>query len=68
MATRKIATNIPEELLSEAVRLTGSNQTQTLVEGLVELIAKKKREALLALQGKIHIRIDTDRTRQRHRT
>lgn len=68
MNTRKIATNLPTELLNEAVHLTGLNQTQTLVEGLKELIARHKREALLSLQGKLHIRISTDRTRQRQKT
>lgn len=65
MTTRKIATNIPNELLREAVRLTGLNQTQTLIEGLKELIAQKKRIALLALKGKLHFSINTSKTRQR---
>ncbi|OGQ06397.1 MAG: hypothetical protein A2W61_05075 [Deltaproteobacteria bacterium RIFCSPLOWO2_01_44_7] len=67
MSVRKIATNLPHELLQEAVRLTGLNQTQTLVEGLKELIARKKREALLFLQGKIRIRLDTRKTRERRK-
>lgn len=68
MTTRKIATNLPTELLNEAVHLTGLNQTQTLVEGLKELIAKRKREAILDLQGKIHIHVNTDQMRQRRKT
>ena len=67
MNSRKIATNIPSDLLDEAVQLTGLNQTQTLVEGLKELIAKKKRLDLLAMGGKIQIRVDTDRSRKRVR-
>lgn len=68
MMTRKIATNLPEELLHEAVRLSGLNQTQTLVAGLQELVAKYKREALLSLQGRLPIRVDTDQTRRRCKT
>ncbi len=68
MKVRKIATNIPSELLDEAVQLTGLNQTQTLVEGLKELIAKKKRLDLLAMSGKIPIQIDTRKTRKRFRS
>lgn len=67
MNVRKVATNIPSSLLDEAVRLTGLNQTQTLVEGLKELIAKKKRQDLLSMGGKIQIRVDTNRTRKRIR-
>lgn len=68
METRKIATNLPEYLLDEAVRLSGLNQTQTLVAGLQELVAKYKREALLSLHGKLHIRVDTNKTRRRRKT
>lgn len=62
---KKIATNIPEGLLREAQKLTGFNQTQTLIEGLKELIAQRKRQAMLALKGKIHIKVDTNKTRKR---
>ncbi len=65
MGLKKIATNIPSDLLEEATRLTGLNQTQTLVEGLKELISQKKREALLALRGKLSIYVNTHKTRQR---
>jgi len=68
MNTRKIATNLPEKLLEEAVRLTGLNQTQTLIAGLKEIIARKKREALLSLKGKLKINVDTHKTRQRQLT
>ncbi len=67
MRIRKIATNIPSDLLDEAVQLTGLNQTQTLVEGLKELIAKKKRLDLLFMRGKIYIHVNTDKTRKRIR-
>lgn len=67
MEVRKIATNIPTALLKEAARLTGLNQTQTLVAGLKELIAKKKREKLLSLHGKLHLNLNTGILRERRR-
>ena len=66
LARKKIATNIPEDLIKEAQKLTGLNQTQALVEGLKELICQRKRQALLKLRGKIHIQVNTNRTRERH--
>ena len=62
---KKIATNLPDSLLREAVSLTGLNQTQTLIKGLEELIAKKKREELLKLEGRIKFDINLDRIRKR---
>ena len=50
METKKVATNIPVELLKEATDLTGLNQTQALIAGLKELIAERKREKLLGLR------------------
>lgn len=64
---KKVATNIPEDLLREATTLTGLNQTQALIAGLRELIAERRRNALLELKGKIDVRIDFDASRQRRR-
>ena len=66
--TKKVATNIPTALLEEASRLSGLNQTQTLIAGLRELIAERKRQGLIELKGKLHIDFDPDRSRQRRRT
>ena len=65
--TKKVATNIPEQLLLEATELTGYNQTQALIAGLRELIAERKRQGILGLRGKLRIQIDPARTRQRKR-
>lgn len=67
MAIKKIATNIPEDLLLEAVKATGLNQTQTIIEGLKELIAREQRLSLLGLKGRITFSIDSDKTRERRR-
>jgi hypothetical protein len=64
--TRKIATNLPADLMNEAVALSGLNQTATLIEGLKELIAKKKREELIAMKGRLKFpSYSVARTRQR---
>lgn len=44
--------NIPKDLLSEAVKVSGAaSQTMAVVMGLEELIRKKKIEGLLRLKG-----------------
>lgn len=65
MDKKKIATNIPTELLMEAVQLTGLNQTQVIIAGLEELVAREKRRALLALQGDVEVSLDLDKARDR---
>jgi hypothetical protein len=65
--TKKVATNIPEDLLAEATALTGLNQTQALIAGLRELIADHKRHQLLQLRGRLDVRFDTRAARQRKR-
>ena len=63
---KKVATNLPVDLLVEATQATGLNQTQTLIEGLKEIIRKKKMEQLLKLKGRIKIKLDLDKLRERH--
>ena len=58
--TQKITANLPAKLLKDTMRFTGEGITATLIEGLVELNKKAKREALAALRGKIDIDIDID--------
>jgi len=65
MSNKKIATNIPEDLIKEATKVTGLNQTQTLIKGLEELISKRKREELAQLKGKIFIKLNLHRLRKR---
>lgn len=45
--------NIPKDLLSEAVKLTGvKTQTSAVILSLQEMIRRKKLERLFSLQGK----------------
>lgn len=66
-AMKKVATNIPIELLKEASELAGLNQTQTLIAGLRELIAERKRNQLLNLKGTLKVRYDPKQSRERRR-
>lgn len=64
---KKVATNIPENLLKEAVALSGLTQTGALIEGLKELINKKTREEFLTLAGKMSFKnysVKTSRQRK----
>ncbi len=64
-AKRKIATNVPGDILKEATSLSGLNQTAAIIEGLKELIRREKRNRFLALRGKIHITYDVAKSRGR---
>lgn len=57
---KKVATNIPAQLLEEAVQIAGLNQTQTLIAG-------DKRRRLIDLRGKLYLNVDTHRTRRRRK-
>jgi hypothetical protein len=65
MGKKKVATNIPEELLRDAMMATGLNQTKTIIEGLRELIARERRRELLDLRGKLDLNLDIDKLRER---
>ena len=62
---KKISTNIPEDLINKACKLSNLNQTDALVEGLLELIAKYNRKEAIKLKGQININLDLDKIRQR---
>ncbi len=65
MAIKKIATNLPDDLLKEAIKATGLNQTATIIEGLKELIARERREQLLKLKGTMDLDLNLFEVRQR---
>jgi hypothetical protein len=61
---RKITANIPEDILTNAQRLTGKGITLTLVEGLKALDRGARRSALRRLRGKVAFDLDLERTRR----
>jgi hypothetical protein len=61
---RKITANIPEDILANALRLTGKGVTLTLVEGLKALDRHSRLSSLRQLRGKVRFDLDLDRTRR----
>ncbi len=57
---------IPEDLLEEARRAARlSTKRETVVAGLNELVRKAKREDLRGMAGRIDLKIDLRKARQR---
>ena len=58
--------DVPEELLEKARKAAGfSTKRETVVAGLEELLRKAKREDLRRLAGRIDLKIDLRKARQR---
>lgn len=63
--TRRITANLPEDLLLEAMKVTGKGITETLVEGLRRVRQARAFEKAQALRGKISLRVDLEESRER---
>jgi hypothetical protein len=64
---RRITANLPEDLLREAMRVTGAGITETLVEGLRRVRRARAYERAMALRGKIDLDVDLGESRERGR-
>src|SRR3984893_3117828 len=67
MVTKRVTANLPEELLEEAMAVTGTGITETLVEGLKRVRHAGALSKALALKGKLQLEIDLGESRERHR-
>lgn len=65
--TKRITANLPKDLLDEGRKATGKGVTETLIEGLKMLKRSRALDKLRALRGKIHLDLDLDVSRERHR-
>jgi hypothetical protein len=66
-AVKRVTVNLPKGLLEAAERATGEGPTRTIIQGL-ELLARRRAYAkALALRGKIHLKVDLERSRERNR-
>jgi hypothetical protein len=65
--TKKISAILPEDLIEQAIGLLQLNQTETLIAGLRELIAKHQRIEQLKKLPKLHFDYEVDSVRQRRR-
>jgi hypothetical protein len=65
--TRRITANLPGDLLSDAMRVTGEGITGTLVTGLRLVRRARAYEKALAMRGTLKLDIDLDESRERPR-
>lgn len=63
---KKISALIPADLLAKAQAVLDKNQTDTLIEGLREIIDRDRRIKVLTDLPKLSIKYDVDSIRQRH--
>ena len=62
----KTTIDLPEALIDEAVRVSGSkSKIEAIKQALHEMIERNKRLKLLNFRGKIDLDIDLDMTRNR---
>ena len=64
---RRITANLPENLLDDALRVTGKGITETPVTGLRLVRRTRAYGKAMALRGKVHLVIDLDESRERAR-
>jgi hypothetical protein len=64
---RRITANLPEDLLADAMEVTRKGITETLVEGLRLVRRSRAYDKAKALRGKVQIRIDLEKSRERGR-
>lgn len=65
--TRRITANLPGDLLRDAMEVTGSGITETIVSGLRLLRRARAYETAMALRGKVDVVVDLERSRERRR-
>jgi len=67
MNARRVTANLPEDLLQDAMEVTGKGITETLVEGLRLVRRARGYEKAMALRGKLRLQIDVEESRTRSR-
>lgn len=64
--TRRVTANLPQDLLQTAMQVTGKGITDTLIEGLRRLRRARAYEKAMALRGRVALRVDLEKSRERH--
>jgi len=62
---RRVTANLPQELLEEAMEVTGKGITETLVEGLSMVRRRRAFAEALALCGSLSLQVDLSTSRER---
>jgi hypothetical protein len=65
--SRRVTANLPDDLLREAMAVTGTGITETIVSGLRLLRRTRAYEMAMALRGKVELDMDLDQSRGRRR-
>jgi len=65
--TRRVTANLPDELLAEAMQVTGEGITETLTEGLRLVRRTRAYPKAMALKGRLRPHLDLDASRERRR-
>jgi hypothetical protein len=65
--TQRITANLPEDLLRDAMQVTGRGITETLVTGLRLIRRARAYERALALKGTLQLDLDLAKSRERRR-
>ena len=65
---KRITANLPEELLTSALSVTNKSITETLVEGLERIKRSSAYSKAQSLKGKIDLKIDIRKSRERDRS
>jgi hypothetical protein len=63
-AFKKVTVSVPADVLARARKITGQGITETITRGLRELEGQRDRTALRALRGRVHFRLDLEKTRR----
>ena len=64
---KRVTVNLPARLLSDAQGVSRAGITETLVEGLELLARRRAAQQALKLKGRLHLRIDLEKSRERRR-
>jgi len=62
---RRVTANLPDDLLAEAMAITGRGITETLVEGLRLVRYTRVLEKARALRGRLPLDVDLETSRER---
>jgi hypothetical protein len=62
---RRITANLPEDLLRDAMRVTGEGITETIISGLSLIRRTRAYDQAMRLRGKVRLTVDLDESRER---
>ena len=64
---RRVTANLPEDVLRDAMAVTGEGITETIVTGLHLVRRSRASDRAMALKGKIRLDVDLAASRERRR-